>query len=219
MSDFGNLQLSRGFWGLALLLLFLSSVLWDQSLALTLGSPAFADLFWYSREITNIGWAEHWYALAIMVWLLGHFGTRMPWTLLHSKPRQSALKSWALHFALALLCSGLALQIIKHLVGRERPFLTPDHMPYVFVGPTLDSHWHSFPSGHAQVLGCVAVALSVLKPQWKYFCIAVAFAFALTRVFILQHFLSDVTAGFLLGVFVSLWIWKRKLPTRLQKLA
>jgi len=63
-------------------------------------------------------------------------------------------------------------------------------------GDSLDA----FPSGHAVHMGALASAAAALPPRYKLPIWGVAIGLSATRVAILAHWLSDVVAGFTIGV-------------------
>lgn len=92
---------------------------------------------------------------------------------------------------------------LKHLIRRARPDLE---------NVLLKAHGTSFPSGHAMnttiALGAIALALSQATGRTPgatkaalTLAAAISILVAASRVFIGVHYLSDVTAGFLLGLF------------------
>ena len=66
-------------------------------------------------------------------------------------------------------------------------------------GDSLDA----FPSGHAVHMGALASAASVLPPRYRLPIWSIAVGLSATRVAILAHWLSDVVAGFTIGVVLE----------------
>lgn len=110
---------------------------------------------------------------------------------------------------IALAVSGLAVQIIKHIIGRPRPRLTDQGM--VGWGASLQSGHDSFPSGHAFSSFAMAAVLSSFYPagQWIWYSLAVLVA--ITRIYIDAHFASDVFIGAVLGVLIGIWASRLRL--------
>lgn len=63
---------------------------------------------------------------------------------------------------------------------------------------------YAFPSGHAARAGAVAVAMSFAYPSWTIGWLLWAVLVALARVALSRHYLSDVVAGLVFGIMVSL---------------
>ena len=71
---------------------------------------------------------------------------------------------------------------------------------------------HSFPSGHTSTAFTVALLLvSVMRRKiWAYILPMVAFLVGYSRVYLAQHFVTDVTVGMLIGItsaYLSLLIY------------
>ena len=101
----------------------------------------------------------------------------------------------------ALVISGIAGQIIKHLIGRPRPRLLDSGAFH--LGPSLESGYDSFPSGHAISAFAMAVVLSSVYPKWRGLWYGAAVLVALTRVYTDAHFASDTVGGAFLGIVVA----------------
>ncbi len=100
---------------------------------------------------------------------------------------------------LAVASTGLAVDLLKILVGRARPkHLFGDGVMALSPG-ALSASWWSFPSGHATTVGTVAVALMLLLPRlaWVWGTLALVVAFG--RIGATAHFVSDTIAGLWLG--------------------
>ena len=104
----------------------------------------------------------------------------------------------ATFFAVASLLSVLAVQVLKHTVGRARP---TDILVAVDTG--------SFPSGHTANAATMAVVLGILFPRVWVWCAGVAWAvlMAVSRTYLGAHWLSDTIGGLLLGAGVAIIVW------------
>ena len=97
-------------------------------------------------------------------------------------------------------------------VGRARPklFLNDGIFgfePFILLEP----QYNSFPSGHAQVSLCVALAFGCLFPKLRLWLFALALIIAVSRIALLVHFISDVMASVALSlpIFWCLRSWYR----------
>lgn len=101
-----------------------------------------------------------------------------------------------------LVINGLVTQIIKHIVGRPRPNHTDFESGVEFNFFTLESEFHSFPSGHSSTIFMICLILCKLLPKIKYFLYLFAFIIALSRVVVNAHFFTDIIAGMVLAFIV-----------------
>lgn len=104
---------------------------------------------------------------------------------------------------LAMVLAWLAVRGIRESVYVARPFELGLGMQWLVHGATA-----GFPSFHAAVAGAWAASLAVFAPwrarRWALVAGLVALAIAWSRVFLGLHFVSDITAGLLLGVASAL---------------
>ena len=112
----------------------------------------------------------------------------------------------------------LAISSIIHLVlvhiakkwvfhGMPRPAEFFKDIPFYEVPGVELHHWGSFPSGHTTTAFMLATFLYLVLPKKMkihWLLIGIAFLVGFSRVYLMQHFLMDVWAGALLGIFSSL---------------
>jgi membrane-associated phospholipid phosphatase len=81
---------------------------------------------------------------------------------------------------------------------------------------------HSFPSGHTSTAFTLALLLAfrLAKTFWTFFFPVIAFFVGYSRVYLAQHFVTDVFAGALIGIvsaylslLVYIW-WKKRAAAR-----
>lgn len=121
--------------------------------------------------------------LPVLIWLLVR---RRWWTA-----------GWV---ALATLGVGLVVLALKELEGRGRP-------DFLGGGAGYDSY--SFPSGHSAGIACLVTAALVLgwplltglaRRWWAIAGVALVLLVGATRMWLGVHFLSDVVAGWSVGI-------------------
>jgi membrane-associated phospholipid phosphatase len=126
-----------------------------------------------------------------------------------------------LFFALCELSGGAVLQILKHLIDMPRPASAFEHYPDMAL-PLVEGvnmhHSNSFPSGHASTFfvfcTCCALFLAyrhrsrvkqesrrklILFDASLLLLLVLAALGAYSRVYLSQHFLSDVCVGSIIG--------------------
>jgi len=98
------------------------------------------------------------------------------------------------------IITGLITQTIKHVVGRPRPNYESDKDYFSFDLFSLDSAFHSFPSGHTSTIFIAALTLSVFTPKIKYAYYLFAIIVSLSRVSVNAHYLTDVVGGIIVAI-------------------
>jgi lipid A 4'-phosphatase len=136
-------------------------------------------------------------AFAVMRWG-DRWGKLRPWG---ATLRAAAIVPGFIFAAVA--ASGIAVDLLKVVIGRTRPTLLFSGGTYDFNGFGLRADDWSFPSGHAATAAAVATALWCLWPRPLYLYVAAAALVALSRVWTSAHYLSDVIAGAAIAVAVT----------------
>ena len=106
------------------------------------------------------------------------------------------------HILATTFAAAILPHIMKKLINQERP----DRV-------TIYGHLHgvrrsgnkydAFPSGHALHVGALASAATTLPPSQRNSVWAAASLLVATRVVLLAHWMSDVGAGFAIGVVLE----------------
>lgn len=183
----------------------------DQRAAHLLSPEQAAKSYRITRTLTDVGESAHFFLIAIL-------GSLVSWmTLKYKKNIRSdiqqkleSLRKWSLNFLISLILCGIATHLIKFLVGRARPNRSESHFPWEF--DFFNSHWHnhSFPSGHSQTLFTAAVAFAFAFPKFSKAIFGLAAIFAITRVLLNQHFLSDVMMGAYIGYAGTILVFNHR---------
>ena len=144
----------------------------------------------FFNNITEIGNSLWFFLISICGFLLFFFLEKKI-----NKNYFNKIKKIFLFLFSSILITGVLTQIVKHLVGRPRP----NHVNYAeSLGInffSLDSSFHSFPSGHTSTIFIVAIVLCLLTPKIKYFYMFFAFLVGFSRVVVGAHYFSDVLGG------------------------
>ena len=108
---------------------------------------------------------------------------------------------------LSLFIAILVATFLKYALARYRPMLFLEQDRYGFHGFSIQSHFNSFPSGHAALAfaGLLSFSDAFNKKSLTITLIIVACIIAISRIVVTQHYLSDVLAGSYIGIFAYLW--------------
>jgi undecaprenyl-diphosphatase len=99
----------------------------------------------------------------------------------------------------AVAGSGLTVDLIKVIIGRERPLRFGMDGAFAFDPFSFQYATNSFPSGHSTTAGAVAVTALLISRRAGGIVFFFAILIALSRIVVGAHYPSDVTAGFLFG--------------------
>lgn len=118
---------------------------------------------------------------------------------------------------LAVAIPGLAVAIVKRLIGRVRPSALG---AFHYVPLSWRPDYASMPSGHSTAAFAAAIAIGAVWPQARVPVWTYAAVIAVSRVVISAHYPSDVMAGALVGTCSALvirkWFAQRRLGFALR---
>jgi membrane-associated phospholipid phosphatase len=189
-------------------------LLWAGIILMALGSAALAvdrpiAHFLYDRvsqrahkqldAITHAAKAGHWLAAAI----LALAGAAVARRLGFDGPRVAMLITYSLAFIASLTVGSAVLHTIKLVLGRRRPRDDMEMGLYGFMPFAFNTHFNSFPSGHALTIFCVAVIFTCVWPWAWPFWFAIAAFLSGVRALLTAHFLSDVLIGGGIGLITA----------------
>ena len=127
---------------------------------------------------------------------------------------------WKREFFVAILASLIICTVLTHFLKRV---VFPDEMrPLLALGREkirviegVQVHTNnSFPSGHTSTAFTLALLMAyIVKGNfWVYFFPVVAFFVGYSRVYLAQHFVTDVFAGMIIGIissYLSLLVYEK----------
>ena len=157
----------------------------DFRAAPVLAYPAASETDW-GRLLRIAGYAPSWLVVGGALWLEDRRGRT------------------ALAVVASVAAAGLAAELVKLIVRRERP--DPLALSYLFRGfadHPFNSKNFGFPSSHVAVAFGGAAALANRFRRAAPIFYAVAAGCGLTRLFAEAHFLSDVVGGVLGGILIG----------------
>ena len=116
---------------------------------------------------------------------------------------------YAIATVISLFFTGFFTGVFKKLIfnGMPRPTGYFNKTDFYHLIPNFNYHeLNTFPSGHAMTAIAVFLLLAVAfnGKRWSVFLAVFGITVALTRIYLLQHFLFDVFVGSILGVLCSL---------------
>lgn len=178
----------------------------DYSLEQWINGPAGSHPLWDTLMIGVAGGAEPAFILLVVVWFLVGWLRRLP------MDRRGAIA--------ALLASGGALSINVILASiwyRPRPYMVHPDQVHHLLSHSADS---SFPSDHAAAAFAIATVLFAYRRFPGLITLIIAALVAYSRVYVGDHYPTDVIAGAVIGIGVgyALVRWLSIIPQLIARL-
>lgn len=204
-------------WIITMIVIFVVLAVFDRAVVRTIFDPDepytrgdFHDLLWQFGRLP--------------IWILVGLAAALARSISPGDLFRDGRAALAKGLDVPLVCavSGLAAEIVKRIVGRERPFIpeTIDPMTLSQVGEArfkpflsafLDDHNLGFPSSHTAVAFAAAFYLMLRWPRVAPIAFLMAAGCAFQRIISSAHFLTDVFGGLVIAMLVALWL-DRVLP-------
>ena len=110
-------------------------------------------------------------------------------------------------FSLTMIMTTIIITILKVVVARYRPEVLIQSDQYGFHWFSMKKLYNSMPSGHTALsfAGLLAIANFFTKKWVTIVAIVLATLIAISRVLVLDHYLSDVIVAAYIGSFTFLW--------------
>lgn len=119
----------------------------------------------------------------------------------------STRKKWAIPIASSVMIASTANIILKFVFGRDRPHILR----------LIEENDFSFPSGHAMNNAALYTTLLLLTLQYvenkklkiiiSIICILMPILIGISRIYLGVHYATDVIAGWLLGITISVMVF------------
>lgn len=138
--------------------------------------------------------------------LLTHLGDMYIFTLIVVIIYWAIDKRFAYKFAIAFIASAAVNAGLKNIFMRNRPFLEEG-----VTSISKETHGTSFPSGHSQASGVIYYSLNNEYGKNRYLKIFSYFVLIIvpfTRMYLGQHYLTDVLFGAIIGILVTIGMFK-----------
>jgi len=151
----------------------------------------------FFEDITRLGSSLSYFIISIFGFVIFYLNSKLEIIKINGFKK---INNFFISSFFYLLIVGVITQIGKHLVGRARPNYTNFEDTFNFNFFTVESSFHSFPSGHSSTIFMVCFILISTFPKLKYFFYLLASIVALSRVVVGAHFFTDIVAGALLAL-------------------
>jgi membrane-associated phospholipid phosphatase len=174
----------------------------DEPLATAMYARRDTPLVAAFHIVTLLANSTIWYALAIS-------GMAAAWWRARQNPAAHG-GAWlrqrlraGLFLIVSMVASGLLINGLKLLLGRDRPLAFVRSGSDVFHGLGQPLAASGFPSGHSQSIWAAMIAISWIYPPTQPVCVLIAVMVSASRIIIDMHFASDVVAGMYLALITA----------------
>jgi membrane-associated phospholipid phosphatase len=160
--------------------------------------PRGAASLWPARMLTDCG--KDVYVLGALLLVLLVVALVLPRLRENLRARLLEIGTQIAYLLFAVLVPVLAGEVVKWIAGRGRPFVGGKADAFNFVPFNGTEAHFSFPSAHSITAFALAFAISALWPRARVAMFLYAVVIISTRLVLLAHHSSDVTAGAIIGL-------------------
>ncbi len=155
------------------------------------------EVFW--EIVTGMGDSKYMGLIMLLLWVTAFaLGKKDP-----ANPLFPALQAKAKIIVAAVIGTGIAVMILKVIVGRPRPYTGE----IAFSPFTFGSANASWPSGHTTSAFAFAVAVGIAFPKLRWPMLAIAALTGFSRMVLNKHYLGDVIMGATIGTLGAILIF------------
>ncbi len=134
------------------------------------------------------------------------------------KPTQGVMLALAVRLSFlfaAIALPGIAVSVVKRVIGRARPLVEGSGDVFIFKPFVWQVEYAGLPSGHTTTAFAAAVAFGALWPRMRPLMWTYAVVIAVSRIVVTAHYPSDAIAGAAFGAVGALlvrdWFAARRL--------
>lgn len=155
---------------------------------------------WEKRMILRLNSSDHPVVDKLMLWATRMGNGGLVWIAVGLIMMGTGRRLEGLMLLLALTLTAFLINlVVKPMFTRKRPYEILETVR-TMVNPPFGS---SFPSGHAASSFAAASMLWFFNMPFRYFALALALLIAVSRVYLMVHFPSDVLVGVVSGIVIS----------------
>lgn len=114
-------------------------------------------------------------------------------------------RKYLVRYVISFGIFGGIIWVIKYIIQRPRPFLDLDIISLIPV-----KAGYSFPSGHAGFAFFSLAFIWKLFPRFRWVWLVGVIIISLSRLYSGVHYLSDIIAGTMLGLFFGFYFFKQR---------
>lgn len=202
------LRRTLALWGVATVALVIILMQWaDLPIATYFYGHRGTAFVAFFAAITDFANGAIWYSLALIGILVAAYRYSNKAKNPDPVRLRKHIRAW-LFMAATMASTGILINIMKFVIGRERPrfYLADGLVEFHPLGLRIADS--SFPSGHTQSIWTAMLSLSFIFPPLRPAFLIIAVVIGLSRIVVNAHYLSDVVMSIFIAVAATL-LWRQ----------